>query len=66
MNVENVRIETLWWTTSEQCELVFVGVFGCRLRLWVNGALLVDEEVFDWAQASKRANELRRECRHDA
>lgn len=57
----SVNIHTLWRTATEQCELVFVGLFGCRLRLWVKGVLTVDEEVFDWSEAMRRAAELRLE-----
>ena len=43
----------------EQCELVSLGLLGCRLQLWINGALVVDEEVFNLAEATSRAAELR-------
>jgi hypothetical protein len=59
--MKDVTIHTLWRTASEQCELVFLGMLGCRLRLWVNGGLMVDEEVFDWSDARRRAAELRTE-----
>jgi hypothetical protein len=57
----NVRVEirTLWRTATEQCEFVILGLRGCRLRLWVKGALIVDEQVFDWADVLARAAELR-------
>lgn len=58
-SMTEVVIETLWRTRSEQCELVVRGMYGARLRLWVNGRLLVDEDVFDRATAVKRAFELR-------
>jgi hypothetical protein len=54
-----IEIQTLWRTASEQCELIFLGPFRCRLRLWVRGALMLDEEVSDWTRALKRATELR-------
>jgi len=54
-----VEIRTLWRTASEQCEVVILGLRECRLRLWVKGALILDEQVFDWADALKRAAELR-------
>ena len=54
-----LKIETLWRTVSEQCELVSLGLRGCRLRLWVKGNLVVDEEVSNWPDALKRASELR-------
>ena len=59
MQVKDVTIETIWRTAFEQCELVFLGVPGCRLRLWVNGGLVVDEQVFDCEPAIRRASELR-------
>jgi hypothetical protein len=59
MQVRDVQIQTLWRTTFEQCELVFLGLLGCRLRLWIKGVLVVDEEVFDWAETTRRAAELR-------
>ena len=59
MPVRHERIETLWRTPFEQCELVSVGLRGWRLRLWVKGVLVADEEVFDWAEAIRRAAELR-------
>lgn len=55
----HVNIETLWRTATEQCELVSLGLRGCRLRLWIKGALVVDESVSSWADALKRAAELR-------
>ena len=54
-----VTIETLWRTATEQCELVVLGLQGCRLRLWIKGALVVDEVVSSWPDAVKRAAELR-------
>jgi hypothetical protein len=54
-----IEIQTLWRTASEQCEIVFVGWRECRLRLWVKGALILDEQVFDRAEAFRRAAELR-------
>jgi hypothetical protein len=58
VQVDDVRIQTLWQTAREQCELVSLGMRGCRLRLWVDGVLIVNEEVFDWADARRRAAEL--------
>ena len=57
--MRQATVETIWRTVSEQCELVFRGGGECRLRLWVNGTLVSDEEVFDWAHAMRRAAELR-------
>jgi hypothetical protein len=54
-----VETTTLWRTASEQCEVVIFGLRGGRLRLWVKGALVVDEEVFDWSGAVRRAAALR-------
>ena len=61
MQVKDVEIYTLWRTTFEQCELVFLGRLGCRLQLWIKGVLVLDEEVFDLAGATSRAAELRLE-----
>lgn len=61
MGPKNVRVKTLWGTATEQCELVFAGLVGCRLLLWVKGVLTVDEEVFDLSDALRRAAELRLE-----
>ena len=59
-----INIETLWRTATEQCELVYLGLRGCRLRLWIKGALVVDENVWNRPDALKRAAELRNECPH--
>ena len=59
-----LKIETLWRTVSQQCELVSLGLRGSRLRLWVKGNLVVDEEVSNWPDALKRASELRIESAH--
>jgi hypothetical protein len=56
-----IEIKTLWRTASQQCELVVLGLHGCRLRLWVKGALVIEEEVFGWSDAARRAAELRLE-----
>ena len=56
-----VEIKTLWRSAYEQCELVLLGVRGLRLRLWVRGTLVVDEEVGDLGQAMTRAAQLRAE-----
>ena len=57
----DVRVQTLWQTERCQCELVFIGAVTVRLRLWVRGMRLVDEEVIDWTEASRRAAELKAE-----
>jgi len=54
-----VRIETLWRTASEQCELVVFGPLEWRLRLWRNGSLVVDEAVSNRAEAVRRSAVLR-------
>lgn len=59
--IKRVTIQTLWKTAFEQCELVFLGLSGCRLRLWVKGALVIDEDVFDLTAATRRAAELKAE-----
>jgi len=56
-----VEIKTLWRSAFEQCELVMLGVRGLRLHLWVRGELVVDEQVGDWAEAMRRAAQLRAE-----
>jgi hypothetical protein len=61
MRVKDVTIQTLWRSAFEQCEFVSRGLLGCRLRLWVKGTLVLDEEVFDSAQGIRRAAELRTE-----
>jgi hypothetical protein len=61
MKLQDVRIETLWRSASEQCELVFLGLHECRLRFWVKGVLLVNEGVADLTEALRRAGELRLE-----
>jgi hypothetical protein len=58
-----VQVQTLWRTSTEQCELVSLGLQDCRLRLWVNGVLILDEPVPDGQTALMRAEELRREWR---
>jgi hypothetical protein len=52
-------ITTLWRTTSEQCEMVDLGIRGARLRFWENGKLLIDERIEDLRDAQRRAEELR-------
>jgi len=59
--MKNITIRTVWRTASEQCELVFFGKVESRLRLWVRGALVVDELIIDIADALRRAAELRLE-----
>ena len=53
------QIETLWRTATHHCELVVVGLITCRLRVWFEGRLHTDEEVFDIDTAIRRAKELR-------
>ena len=64
MQVKDVKIHTFWRTTFEQCELISRGLLDCRLRLWLKGVLVVDEEVFDCAEATRRAAELSIEWPH--
>lgn len=52
-------IHTLWRTVNTQCELVFAGILGGRLRLWIDGYLIVDEDVRDLATALRRSVELK-------
>ena len=56
-----ISIQTLWRTSSEQCELVFRHWHGALLRLWVQNRLVLEEEVYDMAMALRRAAELRTE-----
>lgn len=58
------EIGTLRHTSSEQCELVFLGAFGHRLRLWVQGALVIDEEVSGAEHALECARRLRVDWQH--
>jgi hypothetical protein len=57
----NIEIRTIWKTAREQCELVWSQFEGYRLRLWVEGQLLVDELVGGLDEAFDRAWELRTE-----
>jgi len=59
--MDAVEIRTIWRTATEQCELVFYKISGCRLRLWVQGRLIVDEHMADAAAGNRRAWELRTE-----
>ena len=56
-----LTVETLWRTASTQCEFTFSGLIGWRLRLWIDGALRVNEEVFNFADGIRRAAELKLE-----
>ena len=59
--MDAIEIRTIWRTASEQCELVLHRISGCRLRLWVQGRLIVDEQMTDPAAGIRRAWELRTE-----
>jgi hypothetical protein len=59
--MDAVEIRTIWRTATEQCELVIHKVFGYRLRLWVEGRLIVDEYMADASAGIQRAWELRTE-----
>ena len=59
--MDAIEIRTLWRTATEQCELVFHKISGYRLRLWVQGRLIVDEYMTDEAAGIERARELRTE-----
>lgn len=54
-------IQTIWKTASEQCEVVFGPLIGYRVRLWVQGRLLIDDLRADARDAVHRAWELRLE-----
>ncbi len=56
-----IEIRTIWRTATEQCELVFHKISGYRLRLWVQGRLIVDEYMADAAMGIERGWELRTE-----
>ena len=57
--MDAIEITTIWQTATEQCELVFHKIAGYRLRLWVEGRLIVDEYMADAAAGIERAWELR-------
>ena len=59
--MDPIEIRTIWRTATEQCELVFHKISGYRLRLWVQGRLIVDEYMADAATGIKRGWELRTE-----
>ena len=59
--MDAIEIRTIWRTATEQCELVFHKISGCRLQLWVQGRLIVDEYMADAAAGTRRAWELRTE-----
>jgi hypothetical protein len=59
--MDAIEITTIWRTATEQCELVFHKIAGYRLRLWVEGRLIVDEYMADAAAGIRRAWELRTE-----
>jgi hypothetical protein len=59
--VPEIRIQTIWRTASEQCEVVFGQFSGYRLRLWVRGSLILDEIMADADAAIRRGWELRTE-----
>ena len=57
--MDSLEVRTIWRTASEHCELVFSQNRGYRLRLWVDGRLMVDEMAVDAESAIQRAWELR-------
>ena len=59
--MDPIEITTIWRTATEQCELVCHRIAGYRLRLWVQGRLIVDEYMADAAAGVRRAWELRTE-----
>jgi hypothetical protein len=59
--MDAIEITTIWRTATEQCELVFHKISGYRLRLWVEGRLIVDEYMANAAAGIQRAWELRTE-----
>jgi hypothetical protein len=56
---DNVQVQTIWKTTTEQCEIVWAQFISYRVRLWVRGRLIVDEIVADFNDGVRRAWELR-------
>jgi hypothetical protein len=59
--MDSSEIRTIWRTATEQCELVFSKVSGYRLRLWVQGRLIVDEYMVDADAVIERGWELKKE-----
>jgi hypothetical protein len=59
--MDAIEIRTIWRTSTEQCELVVHKISGYRLRLWVQGRLIVDEYMADAVAGIERAWELRTE-----
>jgi hypothetical protein len=56
-----IQIRTVWRTAAEHCELVWSQFAGCRVRLWVDNRLILEESLFDLEQAIDRAFDLRTE-----
>lgn len=59
--MKDVEIRTIWHTAREQCEVVWSQLAGCRIRLWVEGRLIVDDGMADIESAIDRGWELRLE-----
>ena len=59
--MDAIEITTIWRTATEQCELVSHRIAGYRLRLWVEGRLIVDEYMANAAAGIQRGWELRTE-----
>ena len=59
MAFNDVQVQTVWNTATEQCEIVWAQFMSHRVRLWVRGRLIVDEMVADFQDGVRRAWELR-------
>jgi hypothetical protein len=55
------EIQTIWRTAAEHCEVVIGQFTGFHVRLWVQSRLVIDETLYDFENAVKRAWELRLE-----
>lgn len=62
--MNELEIRTIWRTAREQCEVVWGRFTGYRVRLWVEGRLIVDELVSDLETALSRGWDLRVEWPH--
>ena len=56
-----MQVQTVWRTATEQCEIVWAQFISYRVRLWVEGRLIVDELVADFQDGVRRAWQLRTE-----
>ena len=61
MGTRDIQVETVWRTSTEQCEIIWAQFVMHRVRLWVRGQLIVDEIVADFQDGVRRAWQLRTE-----